>query len=78
MQANRPNPLLTPSPLPYGAPVFQDISDADYLPAFQEAIARARCDEHYGKWLLIEHDTHLRPPEIDLKKSADILKALFA
>ena len=27
---------------------------------------------------LIEHDTHLRPPEIDLKKSADILKTLFA
>ena len=44
MQANRPNPLLTPSPLPYGAPVFQDISDADYLPAFHEAIARARAE----------------------------------
>ena len=44
MQATRPNPLLTPSPLPYGAPVFQDICDADYLPAFREAIARARAE----------------------------------
>ena len=43
-----------------------------------EAIVKALRDEHYEKWLLIEHDTHLRPPEIDLKKSADILKALFA
>ncbi|MBO4537229.1 MAG: M3 family metallopeptidase [Bacteroidales bacterium] len=44
MQATRPNPLLTPFPLPYGAPVFQDICDADYLPAFREAIARARAE----------------------------------
>ena len=44
MQATRPNPLLTPSPLPYGAPVFQDICDTDYLPAFLEAIARARAE----------------------------------
>ena len=43
-----------------------------------EAIVKALRDEHYDKWLLIEHDTHLRPPEIDLKKSADILKTLFA
>ena len=43
-----------------------------------EAIVKALREAHYGKWLLIEHDTHLRPPEIDLKKSADILKDLFA
>ena len=42
-----------------------------------EAIVKALRDEHYDKWLLIEHDTHLRPPEIDLKKSADILKGLL-
>lgn len=44
MQANRPNPLLTGSPLPYEAPVFPEIRDEDYLPAFREAIDRARID----------------------------------
>ena len=40
MKDNRPNPLLEASPLPYGAPVFDRIEESDYLPAFQEAIAR--------------------------------------
>lgn len=31
----------------------------------------------YRGWLLIEHDTHLREPEIDLKKSAEILRTIF-
>jgi len=43
-----------------------------------ESIARALCDHKYDKWVLIEHDTHLRAPEIDLKHSADILKELFS
>ena len=47
-------------------------ADLDY-----ESIARALVDAHYSKWVLIEHDTHLREPEIDLKISADILKELF-
>ena len=33
---------------------------------------------NYDKWVLIEHDTHLRAPELDLNVSADILKGLFA
>ena len=37
-------PLLEESPLPYGAPVFDRIREEDYLPSFQEAIARARAD----------------------------------
>ena len=40
-------------------------------------IVRELRDHNYNKWILIEHDTHLREPEIDLKKSADILKDLF-
>ncbi|SDR08472.1 peptidyl-dipeptidase Dcp [Pseudoxanthomonas sp. CF125] len=32
------NPLLTPSTLPFGAPVFDKIKDADYLPAFEEGM----------------------------------------
>ena len=40
-------------------------------------IVRELRDHKYDKWVLIEHDTHLREPEIDLKKSADILKDLF-
>ena len=40
-------------------------------------IIRELRDHSYDKWVLIEHDTHLREPEIDLKKSADILKELF-
>ncbi|MDD3953816.1 MAG: sugar phosphate isomerase/epimerase [Lentisphaeria bacterium] len=43
-----------------------------------EAIARTLMDCHYDQWILIEHDTHLRPPEIDIKTSAEILKGLFA
>lgn len=38
------NPLLSASPLPFGAPVFDKIRKEDYLPAFQEAISRAQSD----------------------------------
>ena len=38
------NPLLSASPLPFGAPVFDQIRKEDYLPAFQEAISRAQSD----------------------------------
>ncbi|MBO4303695.1 MAG: TIM barrel protein [Lentisphaeria bacterium] len=31
----------------------------------------------YDKWVLIEHDTHLRDPLIDLKVSLDALKKIF-
>ena len=44
MKENRPNPLLAASPLPYGAPVFDRIEESDYLPAFEEAIARNRAE----------------------------------
>ena len=44
MKENRPNPLLAESPLPFGAPVFDRIEEADYLPAFKEAIDRAKAD----------------------------------
>ena len=36
------NPLLTESPLPYGAPQFDKIRTEHYLPAFKQAIAEAR------------------------------------
>lgn len=42
-----------------------------------EAIAKELQKFNYDKWVLIEHDTHLREPELDLKVSADILKELF-
>ena len=42
-----------------------------------EAIAKELQKYNYDKWVLIEHDTHLRAPELDLKVSADILKELF-
>ena len=38
------NPLLSASPLPFGAPVFDQIRKEEYLPAFQEAISRAQSD----------------------------------
>ncbi len=31
----------------------------------------------YDKWVLVEHDTHLRDPLIDLKVSVDALKKVF-
>ena len=42
MKENRANPLLAASPLPFGAPAFDQIQKCDYLPAFREAIDRAR------------------------------------
>lgn len=44
MKENHSNPLLAESPLPFGAPVFDRIEEADYLPAFKEAIDRAKAD----------------------------------
>ena len=32
------NPLLSPSPLPFGAPPFDKIKDADFEPAFEEGM----------------------------------------
>ena len=42
MKENRANPLLAASPLPFGAPAFDQIQKSDYLPAFRQAINRAR------------------------------------
>lgn len=36
------NPLLTESPLPYGAPQFDKIKNSDYLPAFEEAFRQGK------------------------------------
>ena len=38
------NPLLTESPLPYGAPQFDKIKNEHYLPAFETAIAQAKAE----------------------------------
>ena len=42
LQAQRENPLLQESTLPYGAPDFSKIKTADYLPAFESAIEQTR------------------------------------
>lgn len=44
MKANIDNPLLAASGLPYDAPAFDKIRQADYLPAFREAIDRAQAE----------------------------------
>ena len=36
------NPLITESPLPYGAPQFDKIQNKHYLPAFEEAIRQGK------------------------------------
>ena len=41
-QAQRENPLLVESQLPFGAPDFSKIEVADYMPAFDAAIAEQR------------------------------------
>lgn len=38
------NPLLTESPLPYGAPQFDKIKTEHYLPAFKQGIAEAKAE----------------------------------
>ena len=38
------NPLLTESSAPFGAPEFDKIEDAHYLPAFETAIAEAKAE----------------------------------
>ena len=40
--AQRENPLLQESPLPFGAPDFSKIQTSDYLPAFEAAIQQKR------------------------------------
>jgi len=42
--AARGNPLMTPSPLPFGAPAFDKIQDADFKPAMEAGI-KAELDE---------------------------------
>jgi len=42
--ASRANPLLTPSPLPFGAPPFDKIQDVDFAPAL-EAGMKAQMEE---------------------------------
>ena len=41
---NMKNPLLTESPLPYGAPQFDKIENEHYLPAFEAGIAEAKAE----------------------------------
>lgn len=36
------NPLITESPLPYGAPQFDKIRNSDYLPAFEQAFREGK------------------------------------
>ena len=38
------NPLLTSSPLPYGAPQFDKIENKHYVPAFKQGIAEAKAE----------------------------------
>ena len=38
--ASRPNPLMSPSPLPFGAPPFDKIKDSDYQPAMDAGMAQ--------------------------------------
>ena len=38
------NPLLTESPLPYGAPQFDKIRNEHYLPAFKAGIEEAKAE----------------------------------
>jgi len=38
VSAQRANPLLTPSTLPFQAPVFDRITDADFQPALEEGM----------------------------------------
>lgn len=41
---NMENPLLSESPLPYGAPQFDKINNSHYLPAFEKTIALAKAE----------------------------------
>jgi len=38
------NPLITESPLPYGAPQFDKIKNSHYMPAFEEAIRQGKLE----------------------------------
>jgi peptidyl-dipeptidase Dcp len=57
-QAAPPNPLLVPSGLPYDAPPFDRITDADYAPAIEAALR-----EHEGQIDRIAADTS--PPSFE-------------
>ena len=49
--ANRSNPLLQKSSLPFGAPDFSKIQETDYLPAIQDCRQQEEADipEHYPR-----------------------------
>ena len=44
ISCNMKNPLLTESPLPFGAPQFDKIENEHYLPAFEAGIAEAKAE----------------------------------
>lgn len=44
ISCNMKNPLLTESPLPFGAPQFDKIENEHYLPAFEVGIAEAKAE----------------------------------
>ena len=46
-QAQRENPLLMESELPFGTPDFSKIKTTDYMPAFEEAIKQTRDNIHH-------------------------------
>ena len=50
------NPFLTPSPLPFQAPPFDKIKDADYQPALEEGMRRelAEMEQIANSFLLFD------------------------
>lgn len=42
-----------------------------------QGVAEFLKKKNYDKWVLVEHDTHLRDPYVDLKVSVDHLKAIM-
>ena len=70
--AARENPLLTPSPLPFGAPAFDRIQDADFKPAMEAGI-KAELEE------VAAIAANPAPPTFEntlvaLEKSGDLLR----
>lgn len=39
-----------------------------------KSVAKVLLDNGYDDWVMVEHDTHLQDPKIDLKISRDYLK----
>ena len=72
--ANRQNPLLQKSSLPFGAPDFSKIQETDYLPAIE--VASRNSVTIFRRLLITKRSLPFKTPSLLLKRVASCSTAL--